>query len=197
MPTPQRHGIPADLPADEAAEDARPLLFDVLGQGDKRVFLGNLAAAEDPAALQAAGITETLNLGLNIFPGPLAFGDGTGVRRYQIGMIDGPGNDPHLLAAAVATIEGLMSAYVAGKPHYPPHRPGHLLVHCRGGRSRSVAALAVWLTLYRPGAFPDLDAALLHLRQLRGLGPTHPLPPMLDLARQVIARGLTGAGHGG
>ncbi|RAP40763.1 protein phosphatase [Rhodovulum viride] len=203
MDAPGRHAVPKDVPAAEAREDARPLLIDVLGpvasasaQPGKRVFLGNLAGAEDAAALTAAGVTETLNLGLNLCPGPLALGDGTQVRRYQIGLIDGPGNDPHLLAAAVVTVRGLMGAYGPGKPHYPPHRPGHLLVHCRGGRSRSVTVLAVWLTLCHPQAFPDLDAALAHLRRLRGLDTAHPLPPMLDLAREVIARDLAGRAHG-
>lgn len=188
---PVRHGLPTSVPRSEACEDATPLLIPVTegaGPGLDRLYLGNLSAAEDAAALTAEGITSTLNLAMNVFPGPLALPDGTQLRRYQIGMVDGPGNAPDLLAAAVHLIDGLAAAYTAGKPHYPAHRRGSLLVHCRGGRSRSVTLLALWLHLRQPTAFPELDAALAHLRRLRGLDTDYPLPPMIALARQVVAK---------
>lgn len=188
-----RHALPTAPPADEAREDANPLLYpaaETPGPGLGALWLGNLPAAEDAAELHQNGITATLNLAINIFPGPLALSDGTQVRRYQIGMIDGPGNAPQTLAAAVQLIDGLAAGYTAGKPHYPAHRPGGLLVHCRGGRSRSVTVLALWLHLRRPDAYPDLAAALAHLRALRGIDDSYPLPPMLALAQEVIDRGL-------
>ncbi|MBN9887317.1 dual specificity protein phosphatase family protein [Salipiger abyssi] len=188
-----RHALPTDTPAHEAREDARPLLYrasETPGPGLGALWLGNLPAAEDAQALHAHGITATLNLAMNIFPGPLSLPHGTQVRRYQIGMIDGAGNAPQTLAAAVQLIDGLAAGYTPGKPHYPAHRPGGLLVHCRGGRSRSVTVLALWLHLRRRESYPDLATALSHLRALRGMDDTYPLPPMLALAQEVLDRGL-------
>ncbi|HBM59203.1 MAG TPA: protein phosphatase [Citreicella sp.] len=187
-----RHALPPDSTAEEASEDARPLLWPVdaaPGPGLSGLWLGNLAAAEEAQALQGAGITTTLNLAMNLNPGPLALPQGGHVRRHQIGLLDGPGNAPQLLAAAVLLIDGLASCYTPPKPHYPPHQPGGLLVHCRGGRSRSVTVLALWLHLRRGAQFPTLEAALAHLRQLRALPDSYPLPPMLALARQALDAG--------
>ncbi|WP_353475652.1 dual specificity protein phosphatase (plasmid) [Salipiger sp. H15] len=188
-----RHHLPSAVPDTEAREDARPLLWQAAsgpGPGLDALWLGNLPAAEDPRALAEAGISASLNLAMNIFPGPLTLPGGSHVRRYQIGLLDGPGNAPETLAAAVLLIDGLAARYTPGKPHYPAHARGGLLVHCRGGRSRSVTVLALWLHLRRAEAFPSLDDALAHLRALRGLEGTYPLPPMLDLAREVLDRGL-------
>ncbi|TPW27651.1 dual specificity protein phosphatase family protein [Martelella alba] len=191
----KRLGMPDQVPDSEAREDARPLLFPVVenvGPHGKTLYLGNLAAAENAACLFAAGITETLNVSINMFPGPLMLQDGVHIRRHQIGMIDGAGNDVHLMAAAVYLIEGLMRGYVPAKPHYPKHRPGHILVHCRGGRSRSVALIALWLSRFMAEDFAGFDAALKHLRRLRGLGDSYPLPPMLALADEVQRLRLIG-----
>ena len=188
-----RHHLPDAVPAAEAAEDHRPLLWRAAGEigpGLDGLWLGNLPAAEDGDALQQAGIGASLNLAMNIFPGPLLRPDGTHLRRYQIGLLDGPGNAAETLAAAVTLIDGLAAVYTMGKPHYPAHTRGGLLVHCRGGRSRSVTVLALWLHLRRPGTYPSFDAALAHLRALRGLGKSYPLPPMLALAQEVLDRGL-------
>ncbi|WP_180901889.1 dual specificity protein phosphatase family protein [Martelella soudanensis] len=196
--TEKRLGVPDHVPEGEAREDDRPLLFPVIedfGPQGKTLFLGNLAAAEDPDCLLQAGITETLNVSINMFPGPLLLSDGTHVRRYQIGMIDGTGNDPHLLAASVFTVEGLMRGYVPSKPHYPSHRKGNVLVHCRGGRSRSVTLIALWLSAFAPERFASFETALAHLRRLRGLDDSYPLQPMLALADEVRSRNLLGEKH--
>jgi len=184
------HGLPAYVPLHEATEDARPVLIPVatgLGPDDLSLFIGNLAAAEDAAALQAAGITDSLNTALNLFPGPLALPDGTLLRRLQLGMVDGPGNDPHLLLANVLALHAVLTRHMPGKPHYPKARRGHVLVHCRGGRSRSTTVLALYLHLHRPAQFPALADALAHIRQLRGLDDTYPLPPMIALAEAACA----------
>lgn len=188
-----RHFLPADTPEAEARQDAVPVLLPVVdapGPGLDRLWLGNLTAVEDPQAMDRAGATASLNLAINIFPGPLTLPDGSMVRRYQLGMIDGAGNAPEMLAAAVMLIDALAAGHMPGKPHYPPHRPGGLVVHCRGGRSRSVTVLALWLHLRRGADFPTLTAALDHMRGVRGLGGEHPLPPMIALAQQVLERGL-------
>lgn len=193
MTSPIRHALPTDRPDTEAREDVRPVLVPVgeaLGADRLTLFIGNLPAAEDADLLGQAGITESLNVALNLCPGPLVLPDGTQVRRYQVGLIDGPGNDPHLLAAAVQIVCGLIRTHTPGKPHYPPHRRGHVLVHCRGGRSRSALVAALSLHVLDQAQFPTLDAALDHVRTGRGLDSTYPLPPMITLGQEVLRQGL-------
>ncbi|MFW5641963.1 MAG: protein phosphatase [Pseudomonadota bacterium] len=150
------------------------------------LFLGNAAAAADASLLHTHGVTQTLNLAVNADTPPLRLADGTEVRRAKVGLIDGPGNTVSHLAAAVLAIDGMLAQAAPGKPSYPPHRPGALLVHCRGGRSRSVTALALQLHLTDPSRFATLEAALRHLRERRGLGSDQPHPAMVDLAYRAL-----------
>lgn len=162
-----------------------------------RLFVGNLTGAGDGAALLAAGITSSLNVSLNIDAAPLQLPDGTHMRRAKVGLIDGAGNTPAHLAAAVLALEGLVTQASPGKPSYPAHRAGHVLVHCRGGRSRSVIVLAIYLHLCAGEAFPTLDSALSHIRKARGNSDIYPLRPMLELAQAVLAsKGLPALLHG-
>lgn len=177
------------IPTDDAAraeaerrEDARPVLIGVA----PRLFLGNVTAADDPALLLRHGITQSLNLAVNADPLPLTLPDGTVVRRAKIGLIDGPGNHPAHLAAAVLAIEGMLSQVAPGKPSYGAHRPGALLVHCRGGRSRSVSVLALWLARNDPASPTTAVDAVEVLRRLRGLGPEQPNASMFDTMRAAV-----------
>ena len=154
----------------EAVEDREAVLIGV----EKGLFLGNHTAAEDAGLFAQHGITQSLNLAVNIDPGPMTLADGTVVRRAKIGLIDGPGNHPLHLAAATLAIAGMVAQAAPGKPSYPAHRPGGLLVHCRGGRSRSIAALALFLAWRQPQDYADLATALDRLGALRGLGPDQP-----------------------
>ncbi|MFB9223643.1 protein phosphatase [Paracoccus cavernae] len=178
----------------ERAENDAPILVPVheltLPEGRIcRLYVGNLTGAQDGAALLAAGITSSLNVSLNIDVPPLELPDGTHMRRAKVGLIDGLGNTPAHLAAAVLALEGLVTQASPGKPNYPAHRAGHVLVNCRGGRSRSVIVLAIYLHLRAAGAFPTLASAVSHIRKARGNSETYPLPPMLDLAEAVLASG--------
>lgn len=170
----------------EEQEDELAVLFPVLEQTGSHgltLFIGNRVAAENPALLQANNITSTMNLAVNIDIAPLSLPDGTRVRRTHIGLIDGPGNTPeHLLAAAFA-ISGIVEQESPGKPHYPAHRRGNLLVHCRGGRSRSATAIALYLHMHHPDRFQTIEAAVDHVRRVRGLDTTQPQPAMLEMVR--------------
>jgi hypothetical protein len=166
----------------EAEEDRRPVLLPVAGQ----LFLGNATAAADTGLLMAYGITQTLNLAVNIDPPALRLPDGTVMRHGKVGLIDGPGNTARHLSAAVLAIAGMLAQTAPGKPSYPDHRPGGLLVHCRGGRSRSVVALAVYLAWTDRASFPTLVAALEHLRTLRSLPADQPHIAMCRLADEVV-----------
>lgn len=178
----------------EQAEDRQPILVPVhdlhLPDGRNcRLFVGNLCGASDAGALMAAGITSSLNVSLNIDVPALRLPDGTHMRRAKVGLIDGPGNSPAHLAAAVLALDGLLTQASPGKPGYPAHRPGNVLVNCRGGRSRSVTVLALYLHLRAPEAYPGLADALAHIRARRGNAPTYPLPPMIALAETLLRHG--------
>lgn len=173
----------------EDQEDKLPVLFPALVEtGSHRVtlFIGNRVAAENPVLLQENNITSTMNLAVNIEIAPLSLPDGTRIRRTHIGLIDGPGNTPAHLLAAVFAISGIVEQESPGKPHYPAHRRGNLLVHCRGGRSRSATAIALYMHMYHPDRFETIEAAVDHVRQVRGLDTTQPHPAMLDLASAAI-----------
>lgn len=178
------------LPMSEEQEDQIPVLVPILpgiGAAGRTLFIGNAVAANDARLLLDNGVTSTMNLAVNIELPPLSLGDGTVVRRTHIGLIDGPGNIPQHLLGAVFVLQGILSQKSPGKAHYPPHRAGNVLVHCRGGRSRSASVIALYLHLYWPERFPIFDNALSHVRSCRGLDETQPQAAMLDLCRQALA----------
>lgn len=186
-------------PVTEEEEDRLPVLLPVLADIDgagKTLFIGNAVAANDADLLLRNGITSTMNLAVNIEMPPLALGDGSVVRRTHIGLIDGPGNIAHHLLGAVLVLHGIVNQKSPGKAHYPPHRAGNVLVHCRGGRSRSAGTIALYLHLARSERFPAFEDALLHVRSCRGLDDTQPQPAMLDLCRQALAAWKPSAGDG-
>lgn len=176
-------------PMTEEEEDRLPVLLPILGDVDgagKTLFIGNAVSANDGDLLLRNDITSTMNLAVNVEMPPLVLGDGTVVRRTHIGLIDGLGNVAQHLLGAVFVLHGIMNQQSPGKAHYPPHRAGNVLVHCRGGRSRSAGVIALYLHLWHPERFPAFEDALLHVRSCRGLDETQPQPAMLDLCEQVL-----------
>lgn len=172
----------------EQQEDALPMLVQILdktGPHNLGLFIGNKAAANDGILLQEANITSTMNIAVNLYLPPLDLPNGTAIRRTHIGLIDGHGNHASHLAAAVLALHGILDQDSPGKPHYPPHKRGHILVNCRGGRSRSLSVLALYLYWAHPDQFFSLEAAMQHIRQLRGLSNEFPLPGMIKLAHQA------------
>lgn len=63
--------------------------------------------------------------------------------RHKVGLFDGPGNHPATFFAAVVLLESLVKS---GK---------RVLVHCHGGKSRSVMVVAAWLTIQDPSSILD------------------------------------------
>lgn len=172
----------------EQEEDSLPMLvqvYDNAGPHKVGLFIGNEVAANDAPLLQKAGITSTINIAVNRYLPPLDLPDGTAIRRTQIGLIDGHGNHPMHLAAAVMALYGVLDQESPGKPHYPAHKLGNVLVNCRGGRSRSLTVLALYLHWTDQARFPSLDEAIEHIRNLRRMSDTHPLPGMIALAKDA------------
>ncbi|CAM3597921.1 protein phosphatase [Rahnella bruchi] len=169
-------------------EDSRPLLIKIVpvaGQNHRWLYLGNGPAAQDAYLLHQHNITSALNTAVNLQLGDLALPDSTWLRRTQIGLIDGAGNTVSHLLAGVLALDGLLGQVSPGKVSYPPHRAANVLVHCRGGRSRSVAVLALYLYFTQSERFPTPQAALTSLRELRGLDETYPCGPLMTLISQV------------
>ena len=177
----------------EQQKDNQPLLWPVeehVGPYDATLFIGNGTVACDGAALAAHGITSALNVAVNLPPAPVFLPDGMLLRHSHVGLIDGRGNTvPHLMAAILA-LGGLLTQDSQGKAGYPAHRPGNTLVYCRGGRSRSVAVLALFLHLALTHRYPTLKHALDHLRATRGLDQSHPCGPLWQLAVQCLNSNL-------
>lgn len=178
----------------EIAEDNKPIAVPVheVNHLDGRksiLYVGNQIAACDPQTLLALDITSSLNVSVNIVVPALQLADGTHVRRANVGLIDGNGNPTSYLASAVLALHGLLKQASPGKPHYPPHRYGNVLVNCRGGRSRSVTVLALYMHLTAPEQWPTLHSAIDHIRDLRGNAAHYPLAPMIEMADRLVAHG--------
>ena len=186
---------PAGVPAlSEEEEDRLPILLRILNQtgpDNTSLYLGNRIAACDPELLLSHNITATLNLAVNISIPPLSLEDGTEIRRTHIGLIDGEGNTPSHLLSCVLALDGIIRQTCPGKLHYPAHRHGNILVHCRGGRSRSVTVLALYLHWSRPELYPSVHHSLDYLRKLRNIGKHHPHPALMTLADHLLNPGLS------
>lgn len=178
----------------EVAENSTPVavpVHEVIHADGRKttLYVGNQCAACDPATLLDLNITSSLNVSVNIVVPALQLADGTHVRRANVGLIDGNGNPASYLAGAVLTLHGLLNQVSPGKPHYPAHRYGNILVNCRGGRSRSVTVLALYMHLTAPEQWPTLHSAIDHIRNLRGNAAHYPLQPMIDMAIVLIDHG--------
>ena len=117
-----------------------------------------------------------MNLDLNYatepFPDPEPqhplYGIGA-VRYYKLGLIDGPGNPETMMLAGFYMLRGAFEQQLPEKATYPRRVRGNVLVNCRGGRSRSVALVALFLSIEMPDYYPTLEAALAHVRRGRAL----------------------------
>ncbi|CUH68904.1 Dual specificity phosphatase, catalytic domain [Thalassovita autumnalis] len=161
-----------------------PLTLIAQGVGPEKVdlYIGGTEGARDVGQLQDLGITTVINcavnLDINYVTEPKLQADGdkraTGmapIRCYKIGLVDGPGNPRDMLLGGYFILESALSQQIPEKASYPVRDRGHVLVHCRGGRSRSVALVALFLHKDQPERFATLDDAIAHIRDKRDLHP--------------------------
>ncbi|WP_447928999.1 dual specificity protein phosphatase family protein [Vreelandella sp. EE27] len=160
------------------------------------LYIGDSDAASQPALLHERGITTVINCAVNLdinlvepgpAPAPGGLTHGTGAfRYYKIGMIDGPGNPHEQILAGYFIVRAALDQVMPDKPSYPLREKGNVLVHCRGGRSRSVTLVALFLHLELPSRYPTLESAVAHVRQKRELHPDEwfetPKPELLEAA---------------
>lgn len=106
-----------------------------------------------------------------------------------MGLIDGAGNPNTQMVAAHYILRAALEQILPDKPSYPLRERGSVLVNCRGGRSRSVAVVALFLHLTLPNEFPTLDDAIDFVRRKRELPIDEyykaPKPVLADAARRA------------
>ncbi|WP_374833828.1 dual specificity protein phosphatase family protein [Paenochrobactrum pullorum] len=172
----------------EKEEDSFSMIvpvFENTGAQNATLYIGNQVTANDAALLLQENITSTMNVAVNVYLAPLQLANGTHIRRTQVGLIDGHGNSLTHLLAAVFALDGILNQESPGKAHYPAHKYGNVLVHCRGGRSRSLVVLAVYLFWRHRDQFPNIETAISHIRDLRQIEDNYPLPGMIKLAEEA------------
>ncbi len=159
------------------------------------LYVGNRQAASDLALLADYGVNTVLNCAINLDinyvsdpaedSSELTFGRAP-LRYHKIGLIDGPGNPSQMILAGYLQLVSLISQTMPDKANYPSNDPGHILVNCRGGRSRSVIIGALFLHLEFPDRYSTLNCAIEHVRHCRELdpleSPSAPKPVLIEAA---------------
>ena len=174
------------------------LIEENLQPGDFDLYIGGTDAARDLDLLRQLNIAVVVNcavnLDINYLHNPKAPADGEKrahgpgpIRMYKIGLVDGPGNPKHMMLGGYLLLDGAIRQELPEKASYPNRQKGNVLVHCRGGRSRSTALVALYLHLRAPEKFPTLDEAIKHVREKRSLHPDEwysaPKPTLIEAAR--------------
>jgi hypothetical protein len=176
------------------------LIETALEPGAFSLYIGGTDAARDVALLREHNVSIVVNCAVNLDinyvsdPNEPAEGEkcahGTGpVRTFKLGLVDGPGNSEYMMLAGYLLLDGAVRQILPDRTSYPQRRQGNVLVHCRGGRSRSTVLVALYLHLSRPDKFPSLDLAIAHVREKRELHPDEwfsaPKPVLIEAARRA------------
>lgn len=164
------------------------------------LYIGDAEAARDPEILRAHDIKTIVNCAVNLdinyvetpaaglAAGKMVVGHAV-ARTYKIGLIDGDGNPEAMILAGYLILDGALRQILPEKPSYPVRERGNVLVHCRGGRSRSVALVSLYLHRKLPATFPTLDMAIAHVRDKRQLHEEEwfetPKPMLIEAARKA------------
>lgn len=197
--TAQQPGVRYPRPAISLIEEDFP------GWG-MNIYIGDSCAVSDTALLAEHGIGIVINCAVNLdidwvtLPESvtaahlLAHGAGP-VRYYKLGLVDGDGNAPEMLHAGYQLMRSALLQQIPDKASYRNRKRGNILVNCRGGRSRSVALVALFMHLECPERFPTLDDAIARVRDRRQLHPDEwfetPKPALTRLAEYAIMRERT------
>src|SRR5690606_40603294 len=81
----------------------------------------------------------------------------TGVQTCALPIFDGAGNPKTMMLAGYYLLQGAFQQILPEKESYPLRERGNVLVNCRGGRSRSVALVSLFLHHEMPELFPTLE----------------------------------------
>ncbi len=186
---------------------ARLSLISLIAQGlepyGADLFIGGAAAARDVDLLRGHGISTVVNCAVNMDVNYVAApardgGDGESsalcraglapFRIYKLGLVDGD-NPAGMMLGGYCILYGALHQTMPEKESYPRQVNGNVLVHCREGRSRSVALAALYLHLRDPARFPELEGAVAVVREKRGLPPEEwsevPKQEIIDAAAEA------------
>lgn len=142
-----------------------------------QIFIGN---ADDARKAIHSDFDATLNLAID-----LDIKDNLDeivvrrLKRHKIGLIDGPGNPPLRMVAALLLLHTIVESGVT------------VLVHCQAGMSRSVMVCAAYLDLVGTSNLDDALAKIMPLRKVdRYSKAMYDLATSaLPIAKQVIQHG--------
>jgi len=167
------------------------------------IYIGGSSGVSDAALLAEHDIGIVINCAVNLdidwvthpeASAPvqlLTHGSGP-VRYYKLGLVDGEGNAPEMLHAGYQLMRSALLQQIPDKASYRNRKRGNILVNCRGGRSRSVALVALFMHLECPARFPTLESAIDLIRDRRQLHPDEwyetPKPSLIRLAEHAIIR---------
>lgn len=181
-------------------QPAISFIADDLGPDLVSLFISGTEGARDVANLKVLGITTVLNCALNLdinYVDNITHSEGDGkaaagfgqIKTHKVGLIDGPGNPIDMLLGAYFILESSLNQTLPKRASYPNRERGNVLVHCRGGRSRSVALVALFLHVQKPKVHPELADALYFVRTKRGLHPDEwfeaPKQPLIEAAQNA------------
>lgn len=166
------------------------------------LFIAGKEGASDLELLRRNGITTVVNCAVNLdfnyVQQPQVVSDHEGsvygpgeIRYYKIGLIDGAGNPHTQMLAAHYILRAALEQVLPEKPSYPRRERGSVLVNCRGGRSRSVIVMALFLHLTLPPEFPSLEKAISFVRDRRQIPADEwykaPKPILIEAAERAAA----------
>lgn len=166
------------------------------------LYIGGSTGAADMALLAEHNIKVVINCAVNLdidlvsdpereAPDHLNQHGAGPVRYYKLGMIDGDGNPEALILAGYHLMRSSLSQVLPVKASYKVREKGNILVNCRGGRSRSVTIVALFLHLEYPERYPTLDDAIAMIRDKRQLHPDEwfeaPKPQLIKLAERAVS----------
>lgn len=173
-------------------------IMDNLGPDKTTLFIGDTDAAADVDRLHRLGIVSVLNCAINlninyVIPDAnqpvLAAHGPSSIRTYKLGLIDGDGNSVGQLIAGYFLLKSAFEQRMPNSPSYPLPSAGHVLIHCRGGRSRSVIVAALYLHRECRAQFSTLAQAIEFIRVRRELHPSEwhetPKPMLIELAQKA------------
>lgn len=174
------------------------LIYQNLAPYGKDLYLSGKEGAADIHLLKSLDITTVINCAVNLDFNFVTdsqadrtthqrdFGPAE-IRYYKIGLIDGAGNPATQLIAGYFTIEAAFQQILPQKITYPCRKRGNVLINCRGGRSRSVIMMALFLHINAESEFPDIDDAIAFVREKREISPDEwfkaPKPVLVESAR--------------
>jgi hypothetical protein len=163
-----------------------------------KLFVGDAKAASDRALLEENDVAIAVNCAVNL---DIDYTAGVGasetaskhgpIRNYKLGLIDDAGNPDTMLLAGYYLLDGALHQNLPDRHTYPHRRKGNILLHCRGGRSRSVILAALYIHIQLSDRFPTLESAIDHLRVTRELHPDEwdetPKPMLTEAARHAAS----------